>query len=251
MVELLAVITIIGILVALLVPLLSKARGRAKSNTCQNRLHQMGVALQMYVDGNHNKYPHYLGPAGDAGGDETGKGGRAKNLIYWSSNLSPYYMPTWTNTAYHCPSYKGSITGPYRGGVERLGSYAYNAAGVRLGNSTNTWGIGPISYWKNTPTTYVPAVSEASVKVPSEMLAIGDTLMKAGFTAGSDLWQCGGLFSSEVARLPYASRQIKNYNALFCDGHVSAVRPDVLFDPSKSAAMWNYDHQPHTELWTP
>ena len=249
--ELLTTIAIIGILAAVLLPALSRAKGRAHSTACKNRLHQMGVALQTYVNENQNKYPHYLGPPGDANGDEAGKRGRAKDLVYWSSKLSPAYMPTWTNSAYHCPGYKGTITGPYRGDVERLGSYAYNAAGVRSGTSTNTWGIGPISYWKNTPTTYVPAVSEGDVKVPSEMLAMGDSLMKAGFTAGSDFWQCGGRYSSQIAHLPYALRHGKSYNALFCDGHVSAMLPEVLFAPSKTAAMWNYDHQPHSELWSP
>jgi len=81
--------------------------------------------------------------------------------------------------------------------------------------------------------------------------AIGDSLMKAGFTAGSDFWQCDGQFSSNVDILPHAKRHAENYNALFCDGHVSAMLPEVLFDPSKAAAMWNYDHQPHAELWSP
>ena len=40
-------------------------------------------------------------------------------------------------------------------------------------------------------------------------------------------------------------------NQLYCDGHVSAINPEALFNPSNTAAMWNYDHQPHPELWWP
>jgi hypothetical protein len=45
--------------------------------------------------------------------------------------------------------------------------------------------------------------------------------------------------------------QPKNYNALFCDGPVSAINPAILFSQSNSASLWNYDHQPHPELWIP
>jgi prepilin-type processing-associated H-X9-DG protein len=250
LIELLLIIAIIGVLAALLLPALAAAKDRARSTGCMNRLHHMGLALEMYVHDNQRKYPRYLSSADDSNGDETGKSGRAKGLVYWSSTLAPYYKPIWTNTAYHCPGYTGAISGPRKGFVERYGSYAYNAGGVRVETSTNTWGIGPISFWE-TPTGFVPAVSESSVKVPSEMLAIGDSLMKAGVQGGYDLWQCGGRFASNVAALPYVLRHERNYNALFCDGHVSAMSPEVLFNPSKTAALWNYDHQPHPELWTP
>lgn len=103
LIELLTTVAIIGILAVLLLPALSKARKQAQSTACKNHLHQMGMALQMYVHDNENKYPHYLGPAGDAHGDETPDRGKAKGLVYWSSKLSPYYMSIWTNTAYHCP----------------------------------------------------------------------------------------------------------------------------------------------------
>jgi prepilin-type processing-associated H-X9-DG protein len=47
------------------------------------------------------------------------------------------------------------------------------------------------------------------------------------------------------------ARHGKNYNQAFCDGHVSALSPWVLFNPTNTAAMWNNDHQPHPELWVP
>ena len=47
------------------------------------------------------------------------------------------------------------------------------------------------------------------------------------------------------------ARHGRNYNLLFCDGHVAPMNPWVLFDPVKTASIWNYDHQPHPELWVP
>ena len=49
MIELLVVISIIGILAALLLPALSKGNAYAHSTTCKNHLDQIGLALQTYV----------------------------------------------------------------------------------------------------------------------------------------------------------------------------------------------------------
>jgi prepilin-type processing-associated H-X9-DG protein len=46
------------------------------------------------------------------------------------------------------------------------------------------------------------------------------------------------------------ARHGRNYNQLFCDGHVSAMSPWVIFNPTNSAVMWNYDHEPHPEYWS-
>src|ERR1035437_4235758 len=242
LIELLVVIAIIGILAALLLPVLSKAKSYAHSASCKNHLRQMGLALQMYVHDHQNKYPHYLGPAGPAYGDATGKGGRAVGMVYWSSKLFPYYAMNWTNSSYHCPGYKGKISGPYApGAIDRLGSYAYNADGVSRGYSGRPIvhvGLGPVMFWKNSPTSYVSAVSEVQVRVPSDMLAIGDSLMKVDTVGGQDFWRCGG----DLVTTPYVVLHGKNYNQLFCDGHVSDMSPWVLFNPSNTASMWNYDH---------
>ena len=60
LVELLVVIAIIAILAAMLLPALSGAKDAARSTTCKNHLHQMGLALAMYVGENHDRFPPYL-----------------------------------------------------------------------------------------------------------------------------------------------------------------------------------------------
>ncbi|MEW6306008.1 MAG: type II secretion system protein [Verrucomicrobiota bacterium] len=57
LVELLVVTAIIGILAALLLPVLAKAKESAKAAACLGNLRQVGVALQLYVQGNNNRLP--------------------------------------------------------------------------------------------------------------------------------------------------------------------------------------------------
>ena len=54
--ELLVVITILGLLAALLLTALSQAKARALRIQCVNNLHQLGVGLQTFLADNHG-YP--------------------------------------------------------------------------------------------------------------------------------------------------------------------------------------------------
>ena len=57
LIELLVVIAIIGVLAAMLMPTLGKAKEQARAIDCVNNLRQIGVALQLYVDENNNRLP--------------------------------------------------------------------------------------------------------------------------------------------------------------------------------------------------
>lgn len=57
LVELIVVISVFGILVALLVPALSSARDKARRTTCLNNLRQINLGVRMYCDDSRDKAP--------------------------------------------------------------------------------------------------------------------------------------------------------------------------------------------------
>jgi prepilin-type N-terminal cleavage/methylation domain-containing protein/prepilin-type processing-associated H-X9-DG protein len=63
LIELLVVIAIIAILMAILMPALSRVRRQARAVICQTKLRQWGMALNMYVQDNEGRFPM----AGNAG----------------------------------------------------------------------------------------------------------------------------------------------------------------------------------------
>ena len=57
LIELLTVIAIISILAALLLPVLARSKGAGRAAACLSNLHQIGLALQIYIQDNGNRLP--------------------------------------------------------------------------------------------------------------------------------------------------------------------------------------------------
>jgi prepilin-type N-terminal cleavage/methylation domain-containing protein len=76
LVELLAVIAIIGILAALLLPALNQSQLRVKRIDCESHLHQLGIAFQSFAHDHNDKFPMAV-PMTEGGSQEFVRNGYA------------------------------------------------------------------------------------------------------------------------------------------------------------------------------
>ena len=237
LVELLVVITIIAILVALLLPVLSSAKARAYRAKCVGNLRQIGIGLQVYV-GNQGAYP--LATTGNGFGSW-----QNALLPLTSSNtlicpqairaLPTYLSLVGTSDAYVLPHYGYNILGAAWNGIAQP---SLGLGGDFIPNGTN---------W-----TY-SALPHNRVLNPSQMIAFGDSGAylppPVKRTNASVL-----LYIALPYQLPTVNRLAVGFwhgggaNMSFCDGHVEFGKQSSWTQPTDAArSLWNNDHQPHPE----
>lgn len=253
LVELLVVIAIIGILAALLLGGLSRAKGIAKRTQCANNVRQLGLALQGFVNTYHC-YPLFLNPNSRNGPYPEQHGSWVAALQHSeladgqpNSSKTKVYLH---EGVWQCPAALRPSELPAN---KSYLSYGYNAYGMSADTERNPLGLGRHTVSDSTSTDPdVRPVKDSEVVSPSETIAIGDGFEGANGIlrdGGLALWRRNGVVDYLGSTKRSYSRHQGKANIVFCDGHVESPTLKSLFEDTTDTALsrWNLDHQPHRE----
>lgn len=140
LIELLVVVAIIGLLVGILLPSLSRARTQARRVTCASQLHQVGLAMMAYMHDSRDRMPFVsfmpsIGPTS-----------LTDRTIYLADVLMPRLKSQ--RDALQCPDDKPGAT---ERGVPNAGRSYYETERASYGFRTRLVGLTPIEFSSQNP----------------------------------------------------------------------------------------------------
>jgi prepilin-type N-terminal cleavage/methylation domain-containing protein/prepilin-type processing-associated H-X9-DG protein len=260
LIELLVVIGIIAVLAALLLPVLGRAKQTAYRIGCASNLRQIGLATTLYLN-DHRAYPGYWC-----------KDGPGYICSMWDLQLDLYLSDINHTKVFRCPAAPTRLT-------SCCNTITFRSAGASSGssphygmNAQGTDAVTPLGVDGNFPEPptplpdLIPPVSEADIRVPSDMIAFGDTIMFDLAAMANPFGTMQRPMASNfnfpgfhqnatkperVQALPHESKRHHGlFNVVFCDGHIESLKTNRLFGLTPDATQrWNRDHQPHTGAW--
>lgn len=201
LIELLVVISIIAILAAMLLPVLSKARGRAQSSSCANLLKQLGMADSLYANDNSDWHVPVT---------------YKNNSVRWGALLVPYLNIATTDNTYWpnkmlCPGASAAVHVAQSTSIAR---YRYDRIYGSNAAMSDGWGV-----WAATA-AYV-GFREGAIPDSSRKFMFMDSrslMLNPQYADPTGWYTYGDALTGNVDRPCY--RHDDTLNASFYDGHV-------------------------------
>jgi prepilin-type N-terminal cleavage/methylation domain-containing protein/prepilin-type processing-associated H-X9-DG protein len=234
LIELLVVIAIVGLLAALLLPVLNKAKLKAKQAQCMNNLRQLGLGMKMYVDDNHNTFP---------GISSRMYGYHPEDWIYWRTNTALYppfekspiltELPITTRPSLRCPLDLSDVDrlnstqfsdgyGPY------LFSYSFNGYGL---DSDGVNGGMASVIDSSSGTVEAHLFNESGVRNPAGKIMLVE---EPGSRSENGAMINDGRWEAPID--PLSTRHSGQANVTFADGHALLVPGTFSSNTNNSAA---------------
>jgi prepilin-type N-terminal cleavage/methylation domain-containing protein len=273
LIELLVVIAIIALLMAILLPVLSKARESAKRTVCANNVKQIAVAMFAYIGDNGDSLPFYGGydPSWSSPFDGTARDELHPYAAY-RADKDPWRGPPPVPMKLGC-LYAGGYAGDgkmFYCPSNRDPQYKYNSY-VKLitPNTSNKWGTLPQAYnndegknqWVRVGYSYYP-IDETLLKSITGMVPVGGTLVPRYTARRFDkvsrrnpyltdvLWTRKDI--SHKTGIDQTTNHVKGagINALFKDGHVAFVKDQPVLVGRASEQQKLFDND-FWDSWDP
>ncbi len=205
LIELLTVIAIIGILAAILIPVVGRVRESARTAQCVTHLRQIGLALHLYADDNEGFIPTAT---------------NVDNQPQWTGALDAYlprriegrgFRP---HEVFTCPS------ADYPGYTHEEINNTYSYTGAGLGPSDNSASGAPVT------STRPRKVSTIVNPTQTPLVVEGKALGSSASTQSN--WSWGAIGPDLSASSPQATIRIdfrhnERMNALYTDGSVRGM----------------------------
>lgn len=267
LIELLVVIAIIAILAGMLLPALSRARGRAKTVQCLSNLRQWGLGLQLYAQDNFDLIPRDGTDDGGQYGVDTGAttGPGSPNDPYaWFNTLPPYmgekrFADYWNNATgryrqelpfpggvgkfWHCPAARAASGDNFlRGGSFGFWSYVMNLDLKRTGPNISD----------RLPYPQMPRLG--SLPRPTAVVLLVDAVFSPTlerYTSGGTDPDRNGIFPAARSERFTKRHNDQGGNLVFVDGHAAFFRRAYITNGTGAAlekfnpdVIWNPNREP-------
>jgi len=228
LVELLVVITVVAILVAMLLPSLSKAREQAISVKCLANLRQISYAVTQYTNTWKDRLPLSSNGPG-------GAGAAFYNGSYWEGTI--WFQPLCEDTLgvkragnYNPPNIYSRV-GDGRG-AERIFMCPKvpqrGLGGLDTNNIGYGWNYMGLTLIDNAFASYTQTSSLGMVQVPTETIMAGDSWLGAGGSNGYYAIKPQN-FKGNLGNNPPEYRHNELANFVYVDGHAASANQTTSY----------------------